>query len=140
MKEFAKIDGNTTSYSMNRIKANARKRVKPDVDLILTNMKLKSLGHPRDEVLIATDSRYKHNKTNENRIILKNGLLFSKYFGETGSVKYYEILIPKQLVNEVLRIFHGEFEKHPGITKTKIAYREKHYFPKMAQLIRELVM
>ena len=87
-----------------------------------------------------TDSRYKDYKANEDRIILKDGLLYRKYFGETGSVKYYQILIPKQLVKEVLRSLHGEFGKHPGIFKTIIACREKYYFPKMAQLIREWVI
>ena len=38
-KEFTKIDGNTTWYSMNGIKANARIRVEQDVDLVLKNMK-----------------------------------------------------------------------------------------------------
>ena len=66
--------------------------------------------------------------------------LFRKYFEETSSVKYYQIFIPKQLVKEVLRSLHGEFGKHPGTSKTTIEYREKYYFPKMAQLIREWVM
>ena len=140
VKEFTKIDGNTTSHSMIGIKANARIRVEQDVELVLKNMKLKILGQPYDEVLIMTDSRYKSYKANEDRIILKDGLPFRKYFGETGSVKYYQILIPKQLVKEVLRSLHGEFGKHPGIYKTIIAYREKFQFPKMAQLIREWVM
>ena len=82
----------------------------------------------REEVLIMTDSRYKNYKANEDRITLKDGLLFRKYFGETGSIKYYQILIPKQLVKEVLRSLHGEFGKHPGIFKTIIAYRETYYF------------
>ena len=140
VKQFTKIDGNTTSYSINGIKANAKIRVEQDVDLVLKNMKLTILGQPYDEVLIVTDSRYKNYKANEDRIILKDGLLYRKYFGETGSVKYYQILIPKQLVKEVLRGLHGEFGKHPGIFKTIIAYREKYYFPKMAQLIRECVI
>ena len=87
-----------------------------------------------------TDSRYKYYKANEKRIILKDGLLFRKYFGETGSVKDYQILIPKHLVKKVLRSLHGEIGKHPGFFKTITAYREKYYFPKMAQLIREGVM
>ena len=103
-------------------------------------MKLKILGQPYYEVLIMTDSRYKNYKANEDRISLKDCLLFRKYFGKTGSVKYYQILIPKQLVKEILRSRHGEFGRHPGIYKTLIAYREKYYFPKMAQLIREWVM
>ena len=140
VKEFTKIDGNTTSYSMNGIKATARIRVEQDVDLVLKNMKLKILGQPYDEVLIITDWRYKNYKANEDRIILRDGLLFRINFGETGSVKYYQVLIPKQLVKEVQRSLHGEFGKHPGIFKTIVAYREKHYFPKIAQLIREWVM
>ena len=99
VKEFTKIDGNTTSHSMNGIKANARIRVEQDVDLVLKNMKMKILGQPHDKVLMMTDSRYKNYKANEDRIILKDGLLFRKYFGETGNVKYYQILTPKQLVN-----------------------------------------
>ena len=72
--------------------------------------------------------------------MLKDGLLLRKYYGDTGNVKYYQILIPKQLVNKILRSPHGDFGKHPGIGKMIIAYREKYYYPKMAQLIREWVM
>ena len=125
---------------MNGIKANARIRVEQDVDLVLKNVKLKILGQPCDVVLMITDSRYKNYKANEDRIILKDGLLFRKYFEETCSVKYYQILNPNQLVEEFLRSLHGEFGKHLGIYKTINAYREKHYFPEMAQLIREWVM
>ena len=125
---------------MNGIKANARIRVKQDVDLVLKNMKLKILGQPHDEVSIKTDSRYRNYTANEDRIVLKDRLLFKKYFGETGSVKSYQFLIPKQLVNKVPRSLHGEFGKHPGISKTITAYREKYYFPKVEELIREWVM
>ena len=140
IKEFTKIDGNTTSYSINGIKASEQIRVEQDADLVLKNLKLKILGQPHDDVLSATERRFKHYKANEDCIMLKDGLLFRKNYGETGSVKYYQILTPKQLVNEVLRKFHGEFGKHPGITKTIIAYREKYYYPNMAPLIREWVM
>ena len=101
-------------------------QVEQDVDLVLKNMKVKILDQPQDEVLMMAmaDSRYENYKANEDRKILKDSWLFRKYFGETGSVKYYQILIPKQLFNEVLRSVHGEFGKHPGSSKTKIAYRE----------------
>ena len=140
IKEFTKIDGNTTSYSLHGIKANARIRVERHVDLVLKNLKLKIFGQPHDELLLTTDRRFKHYKANEDRIIFKDGLLLRKYYGETGSVKNYQIFIPKQLVNEVIRSLHGEFGNHPGITKTIIAYRQKYYYPKMAQLIKEWVM
>ena len=108
VKEFTKIDGNTTLYFLNGIEANARIRVEQDIDLVLKNINMKILGQPYDEVLMMTDSRYKNYKANEDRINPTDGLLFRKYFGETGSVKYYQTLIPQQLVNEVLR---GEFWK-----------------------------
>ena len=125
IKEITKNDGNTTSNSINGIKASARIQVEQDADLVLKNLKLKILGKPHDDVLIATDRRCKHYKANEDRIIFKDELLLRKYYGETGSVKYYQFLIPKQFVNEVLRNLYGEFGKHSGITKTIIAYREK---------------
>ena len=140
IKDFTQIDGNTMSHSIHGIKANARIRVEQDADLVLKNLKLKTLGQPQDDVLLTTDGRFKQYKANEDRIILKDGLLFRKYYGETGSVKYYLILIPKQLVNEVLESLHGEFGKHPGFNKTIIAYRGNYYYPKMAQLIKEWVM
>ena len=127
IKEFTKIDGNTTAYSLHGIKANARIRVEQDADLVLKNLKLKILGQPHDDVLLTAERRFKHYKANEDRIILRDGLLLRKYYGDTGSVKHYQIFISNQLVNEVLRSLHGDFGKHPGITKTIIAYREKYY-------------
>ena len=88
IKEFTKIDGNTTSYSTNGIKANAQMRVEQNADLVLKNLKLKILGQPHDNVLLTTERRFKHYKANEDRIILKDGLLFRKNYGETGSVQY----------------------------------------------------
>ena len=87
VKEFTKADGNTTSHSMNGIKANARIRVDQDVNLVLKKLKLKVIGQPHDEILMMTDSRYENYKANEDSIIFKDGLLFRKYFGETGSDK-----------------------------------------------------
>ena len=106
IEKFTKIDGNTTSYSIHGIKANARIQTEEDADLVLENLKLKILGQPHGDLLMTTDRQFKHYKAKEDRIILKDGLLFRKYYGETGSVKHYQILIPKQLVNEVLRSLH----------------------------------
>ena len=88
-KEFTKVDGNTTSYSINGIRASAQIRVEQDADLVLKNLTLKILGQPHDIVLLSTDRIFKHYKANEDRI--KDGLLFRKYYRETGCVKYYQI-------------------------------------------------
>ena len=130
VKDITKVDGNTTSFSMNGIKANARIRIKQDVAVVLKNLKLKILGQPHDEIILMIDSRYKNYNANEDCINLKVGLLFRKCFGETGSVKCYQILILKQLVHEILRSLHREVGKHPGISKTIIGHREKNIFKK----------
>ena len=62
-KEITKIDGNTTSYSIPGIKANARIRIEQDFDLVLKNLKLKIFGQRYDEVLLTTD---KHLSTKKN--------------------------------------------------------------------------
>ena len=73
INEFTKNDGNTTAYSLHGIKAKARIRVEQDADLVLKNLKLKTLGQPYDNVLLTADRRFKHYKANEDRIILKDG-------------------------------------------------------------------
>ena len=85
---------------MNGIKANARIRVEKDVDLVLKNLKFKKLGQSHEEVLLTTDRQFKHHKTNNDRIILKNELLFRKHYGETGNNKKYQFLIGNQLFGE----------------------------------------
>ena len=95
---------------MNEIKANARKRTEQDVNLVPMNMKQKNLSQPHEEVLITTDSRYKHYEANEDRIILRN------YFREKERqiFNYYQLLIPKHLVNEELewRIWKTPMDHH----------------------------
>ena len=51
IKKITKTDRNTTSYSINGIKANAQMRVESDADLVLKNLELKILGQPHDDVL-----------------------------------------------------------------------------------------
>ena len=122
------------------MKANARIQVDQDADLVLKKPKLKRFDQPHDDVRMTTDRRLRHHKANDDRIILKGGLLFREYNVETGCAKYYQTLIPKQLVSEVLRSLHGEFGKHLEITKTIIGLKEKYFYPSMAQLIREWVL
>ena len=130
--EFTKIDGNTTSHSMSGIKATAHTRVEQDVDLVLKSSKLKIFSQAHNEVLLTTDRRFKHYKLNEDGIIAKDGPLFTKHYGRTGSVKYYQNLKQKLLDVEVLGSVDGEFRMHRGITETIFAYRQKYYCPNMA--------
>ena len=73
----------TLPYSMNVIKAEAWIRMEQDVDLILKILKLKIFGQPDYELRLTTDRRFEHYKADEDRIILKDGLLFRKKTTET---------------------------------------------------------
>ena len=113
---------------MESSKAMARRRVEQDADLVLKNIKCKKLGPPHDELLLTTDRRFMYYKANEDLISCKDGLFLRKYIGETASVEYCQILVPKHLrhlVSEKLRSLQAKLGKHPGITKTKFLYREK---------------
>ena len=72
--EFTKVDGNTTLYSLQGIKTNVRIHVEQDVDLVLKNLILKTLGQPHDEMLQTTDRRYNHINVDVDGINLKDGL------------------------------------------------------------------
>ena len=80
IKEFTKVDGNSTSYSVKGIEANARIRVEKDVDEVLKNLKLKIFDQTHDDVPLTSDSRFKYYKVNKDRIIMKDGVLFRKNY------------------------------------------------------------
>ena len=107
-------------------------RHQQDRDNVLRNYKLRLLNEPYDEHLMATDHRSPQYTAQESRIILKDGLLYRQYFGETGAVKYLQVLLPEQLVNSFIEALHGSHDKHPGITKVIQQCREKYYYPGLA--------
>ena len=124
IEELTLIEGSTTLYSMNGIEANARIRVEQDVDLVLKKLKPNNYGQPHDKVLSTTDRRFEHYKAIEDRIIVKDRLFFRKYYGETGNVKYYQNLLPKQLVDEVRQSFPENLASIPELPKRKL-YTDK---------------
>ena len=106
----------------------------------MKNLKLKVLRWPYNVVLLKLYSRFQQYKANEDRIILRDGLLLRKCYGEIGSLINCQILLSKLLVKKVLRSMYGEFGKHPGTTTTNIAYREKLCYLNTAQLNRKWVL
>ena len=111
-----------------------------DVNLVLKKENTEICMPTCDEVLLTTNRQYKHYKANGDRTLLKKGLFNPKHYGATGSIKYYQGLIPKQLADEVLRNLHGDFARLPGITMTTMAYKQRFCYPNMAQLFRKWVM
>ena len=102
IKASLKINRKSAPNSIKRIKANARIPVEQETNQVQRNSKLKIVGQSHDEMLLTTDSRFKHYKMNEDLIIFKHCLLFCKYNGVTGSAKSYQNLIQNQPIEEVL--------------------------------------
>ena len=110
-------------------------RHQQDRDNVLRNYKLRLLKEPYDEHLMATDHRALQYTAQESRTILKDRLLYRQYFGETGAIKYLQVLLPEQLVDSFIEAHHGSHDKHPGITKVIQQCREKYYYPGLAAKI-----
>ena len=63
-------------------------------DPILRNIKLKILKESYDNQLLNEDSRAAKYLDQEDRIIIKAGLLYRQFFGDTGKIKYLQVLLP----------------------------------------------
>ena len=66
---------------------------------------------------LQTDPKAKRILVHENRLIVKDGILMRKYYGERGQVTHHQILIPEHLITELLKAIHEQMGKHPGTTK-----------------------
>ena len=74
------------------------------------------------------------------RLEIKQEVLTRKYFDETGMISHYQVLLPKQLLEEFLFSLHGQSARHPGITKMIQEARQKYYYPSLAKHIRQWVI
>ena len=137
--EVIKIPLNSAVYSFGAIKENARIRNEQDADPLLKALKQRISHEEYDKHLLKTEPRGRNLLRHEERIIMKDGVLMRKYYGEDGTVTHNQIIIPKHLVPELLSTLHGKTNKHPGITKMIQECRAKYYFPGLARKIRAWV-
>ena len=137
--EVIKIPLNSAVYAFGAIKENARIRNEQDADPLLKALKQRVSHEEYDKHLLKTEPRGRHLLRHEERIIMKDGVLMRKYYGEDGSVTHNQVIIPKHLVPELLSTLHGKTNKHPGITKMIQECRAKYYFPGLARKIRAWV-
>ena len=86
--EVIKTPLNSTVYSYGAIKENAWIRNEQDADPLLKALKLR-ISHEEDgKHLIETGPRGRNLLRHEERIILKDGVLMRKNYGEDGSVAH----------------------------------------------------
>ena len=95
-------------------------------------------AHPQHEVLLATDSQYKHYRANEYRVILKDGLLFqniTKSWYHQTSPNFNTRVNRYQKIPEPAR----GFRKTPQIYQNNTCVQTETLLSNMANLIRKWV-
>ena len=117
LQTFHKPTARTINYSEGHFKDKAKIRLERNNDEVLRNLRAKIEGEPYDETQFTQDYRYKHYLQNIMRIEIKQDVLTTRYYNDTGMIIHYQILLPKQLLDEFLHTLHGHNANHPKITK-----------------------
>ena len=138
-QSFHRPTDGAIEYREGHFKDNAKIRLEQNNDQVLRNLRYKIEGEPYDETEFTKDYRYKHYLQNIMRIEIRQDVLTRKYYNDTGMISNYQILLPKQLLDEFLHALHGHNANHPGITKMIQEARQKYYYPCIAKYIRTWV-
>ena len=135
LQHFHKPTSGLNTCSEGQFRDNARIRPEQNNGIVLRNLRAKIEGNPFDE----NDYRYQHYLQNIIRIEIKQEVLTRKYYTDTGTTSHYQLLLPTQLLEELLRALHGHNSNHPGITKMIQEVRQKYYYPFIAKHIKKWV-
>ena len=106
-------------------------------DAVLQQLKAEILHEEYSENVLQQDARYRHYANNLDRIVIKEEILTRQYFDETGNVKYHQILLPQNLLQELRQSLIGTAHKHPGISKILQEIRQRYYYPSMAKHVKK---
>ena len=95
-------------------------------------------GPPSDFPYMSTELRkyLKHFDRLENH----HGILYRKFFDDTGRNFIRQYVVPQHLRNEVLyRVHNSKYAGHPGIAKTAELFRRHFYFPGFVEFLANYV-
>ena len=88
-----------------------------------------------DDLTYASFELRKYHK-HLDRLQLKNGILYRKFFDDVGKISNLQVYIPKQLRDEVIyRIHNSPTGGHIGIVRTAKEFRKRFYFPGFSEFL-----
>ena len=122
-------------YTFGVLKGNARIRKEQDADFLFKALKLRILHKKYDKHLLKTEPPGRNLLRHDERIIMKDGVLMRKYYGEEGTIFHHRVILRKHILPELLSTLHGK-NKHTGITKMIHECRSKDYYQGLARKIR----
>ena len=74
------------------------------------------------------------------RLMLKDGVLYRKFFDQTGKVSHEQFCVPEHLQKELLyRIHNSRWRGHIGITRTIAEFRKRFYFPNFTEILTDYI-
>ena len=139
LQNFHKSTAGTINYREGHFRDNAKIRLEQNNDPVLRNLRAKIEGEPFDKSAFTQDNRYQHYLQNKPHIEIRQDFLVRKYYNDIGQISHYQVLLPKQLLEEFLQALHGRNANHPGITKMIEEARQKYYYPCLAKHIKNWV-
>ena len=108
-------------------------------DITLQQLRLKLQKEQYSETILQQDPRHRHYCRQLDRLSVHEDIIYRDYYDETGSVQFCQVLLPKQLVTELLQSLHGTANKHPGSSKMLHEIRQKYYYPGVAKIVKKWV-
>ena len=139
LPQFHKPTSGLNTCSEGYFRDNAIIRLGQNNDIVSRNLRDKIEGNAFDENDLASDYRYQHYLQNFTRIEIKQEVLTHENYTYTGTTSHYQVLLPAQLLEELLQVLHSHNSNHPGITKMIHEFRQKKYFPCIAKYIEKRV-
>ena len=98
--QFQKTRNNTP---FGAIREDARIRVEQDADLVFKAIKRKHICEEYNKHLLQTNPNAKRLLIYENRLIVKDGILMRKYYGESRQVTHHQNITPRTPNNRTFK-------------------------------------
>ena len=117
LRRFHKPTSGLNICSKGYFEDYARIRLEQNNDIVLRNLRAKIERKPFDESGVGSDYQYQPYLQNLTLVEIKQKVLKRRYYTNTGTTSHYQLLLPVQLLEEVLQALHRHNSNHPDITQ-----------------------
>ena len=112
----------------------------PDISFVYENL-LAGRTRPSNSEATTKSAAARHYWVIWNSLCIKKGLVFKECFHKNGLCKYYQLLIPRSLKQEVLKEVHdAKMGGHFGCRKTYEKVKQKYYWYEMKDDVNNWVL